>query len=186
MEVDTEVDEVESNVYEEKVQQRLRYKDQRQEKLRVNVEDNGSDVKVAPEEKKSKPLTGGKSKSLRSDAVEYGHLPDKNQSDMVVMMGKLLREQAAPDVDVDIFTGDPVDYHYFIAVFDEVVEKKIDDPRSRLTRLTKYTDDQPKEMIKHCIQEPVAVGYKNARLRLEEMYGNQHQILARYRKEIKS
>ena len=127
-----------------------------------------------PEEKKSKPLTGGRSKALRSDAVEYGHLPDKNQPDIVAMMSKLLRQQAVPDVDINIFTVDPVDYHYFIAVFDEVVEKKIDDPRGRLTRLIKYTDGQPKEMIKHCSQQPAAVGYKNARLLLQEQYGHPH------------
>ena len=140
VEVNTEVDEVESNVYEKKVQQRLRYKEQKQENLRINIEDNKSGVKVVPEEKKTKPSTGGRSKSLRSDAVEYGHLPDKNQSDMVAMMSKLLRQQAAPDDDIDIFTGDPVHYHYFFDVFDEVVVKKIDYPRARLTRLIKYTD----------------------------------------------
>ena len=166
------------------MQQGWKYKDQRQENFRANVEDNKSDVKVVPEEKKSKSLARGRSKPIRSDAVEYGHLPDKNQPDMVTMMSKLLRQQA--DVDIDIFTSDPVDYNYFIAVFDEVVEKKIDDPRGRLTRLTKYTDGQPKEMIKHCIQQPAAVGYKNARSLLVEKYGNPHQILAAYHKEIKS
>ena len=67
------------------------------------------------------------------------------------MMSKLLRQQTAADADIDIFTGDPV------------VEKKIDDPWGRLTRLTKYTDGRPKEMIKHRIQQPAAVGYQNAR-----------------------
>ena len=109
-----------------------------------------------PEEKKSRLLTGGRSKTVGSDAVEYGHLPDKNQPDMVAMMSKLLRQQAAPDV--DIFNCDHVDYHYFIAVFDEVVQKKVDVPRCRLTRLIKYTDGQPNEKIKHCIQQPAAVG----------------------------
>ena len=109
-----------------------------------------------------------------------------NQEDMVGMMSKLLRQQAAPDVDIDIFSGDPVDYLYFIAVFEEVVEKKIDDPRGRLARLIRYTDGEPKEMIKHCIQQPVSVGYKNARSLLEEKYGNPHYIVAAYRKEIKS
>ena len=67
-------------------------------------------------------------------------------------MNKLLRQQAASDGDINIFSGDPVDYHYFTVVFEEVVEKKIDDPQGRLTRLIKYTDGEPKEMIKHCIQ----------------------------------
>ena len=48
MEVNSETDEVESNEYEEKVQQRWRYKDQRQENLRANVEDNKSGIKVVP------------------------------------------------------------------------------------------------------------------------------------------
>ena len=102
------------------------------------------------------------------------------------MMSKLLRQQAAPDVDIDIFSGDPVDYHYFIAVFEEVVEKKIDDPRGRLARLIRYTDGEPKEMIKQCIQQAASVGYKNARSLLEKKYGNSHYKVAAYRKEVKS
>ena len=47
---------------------------------------------------------------------------------MVGMMSKLIRKQAAPDVDINIFSGDPADYHFVIAVFEEVVEKKIDNP----------------------------------------------------------
>ena len=55
------------------------------------------------------------------------------------MMSKLLRQQPAPDVDIDIFSGDPFHYHYFITAFEEVVEKKIDNPRGRLARLIRYT-----------------------------------------------
>ena len=67
-----------------------------------------------------------------------------------------------------------------------MVQKKIDNPRGRLARLIRYTDGEPKEMIKHCIQQPASVGYKNARSLLEEKYGNPHYIVAAYRKEIKS
>ena len=51
-------------------------------------------------------------------------------SEMPQMMSKLLRQQAAPEVDIDAFIGDPTEYHYFLAVLE-----KIDDARSRLTRL---------------------------------------------------
>ena len=64
----------------------------------------------------------------RRDPMKTAHKSEGNQEDMVGMMSKLLRQQAALDVDIDIFSGEPVDYHYFIAVFEEVVEKKIDDP----------------------------------------------------------
>ena len=49
------------------------------------------------------------------------------QEDMMGMMCKLSRQQAPPDADIDIFGDDPVDYHYFIALFAEVLEKN---PRS--------------------------------------------------------
>ena len=88
------------------------------------------------------------------------------------MMSKLLKRQAAPDVDINIFIGDPVDYYYFIAEFDEVVQKKIENPLGMLTRLIKYTDGQPNEMIKDCIRKPAAVDYQNARSLLKEKYRN--------------
>ena len=35
-------------------------------------------------------------------------------SEMAQMMSKLLRQQAAPEVDIDAFIGDPTKYHYFL------------------------------------------------------------------------
>ena len=104
---------------------------------------------------------------------------------MAQMMSKLLRQQAVPEVDIDVFTGDPTEYHYFLEVFEEVVEEKIDDARGTLTRLIKYNDGDPKEMIKHCIQQPANVGYKYARSLLKQKYSNPNSIVAAYRKEIK-
>ena len=126
-------------------------------------------------------------KQKNSDASKLQALKvDCAGSEMAQMMNKLLRQQAAPEVDIDVFTGDPTEYLYFLAVFEEVVEKKIDDARGRLTRLIKYTDGEPKEMIKHCIHQPANIGYKNARSLLEQKYGNPHSIIAAYRKEIKA
>ena len=50
----------------------------------------------------------------------------------------------------------------------------------------KYTDGEPKEMIKDCIHQPANTRYKNARRLLEQKYGNPHRIIAAYRKEIKT
>ena len=112
---------------------------------------------------------------------------------MVAIMIKLLRQQAAPDVDINIFTSDPVDCHYFIAGFDKMVKKKIDDPDKihkiyPATRISNHYIRQPvcfgDITSNHYIQQPV--GYKNERSLLEEMYGDPHQIVAAYHKEIKS
>ena len=87
---------------------------------------------------------------------------------------KLLQQQAAPELDIKYFDGKPLNYHYFMALFSEVVETKIDDPRGGLTRMIKYTMGEPKELIKHCIQLP-----------WKKNYGNPHKILSSYRREVK-
>ena len=98
---------------------------------------------------------------------------------------KLLQLQAAPEVDMEQFDGNPLNYHYFMALFAEVVETKIEEPRGRLTRLIKFTTGEARELIKHCIQLPHNRGYQHARALLERTYGNPHKILSSYRKEIK-
>ena len=55
------------------------------------------------------------------------------------MMCQLLKQQSAPDIDIDVFSRNPMDFHYLMAVFNEIVEKKVDDPGGKLTRLIKYT-----------------------------------------------
>ena len=73
--------------------------DQRQEHLRANVEDiNQMSRLFLRKRSPSHWLEVDRSKTTGSDAVEYGYLPDKNHPEMVAIMIKLLRQQAAPDV----------------------------------------------------------------------------------------
>ena len=97
-----------------------------------------------------------------------------------------LKQQSAPDVDLDVFDGNPLEYHNFMTLFHKLVEKPIHDPRGRLTRLIRYTKDDPKDMIQHCVQQPPSVGYKNAKKILDQKYGNPYNTMGVYRKELKS
>ena len=47
------------------------------------------------------------------------------------MLSKLVLGQSAPQVDMKQFEGNPLDFTYFMSMFQESVEKKIDDPRGR-------------------------------------------------------
>ena len=109
----------------------------------------------------------------------------KNTEELNQMMCNLLHHQSALNVKTETFTGNPLDYHYFMTVFKAAVEYKIDDPHGRLARLLKYTEGEAGERIKHCIQQPVDIGYDRAKLLLEQHYGDPHRILVAYRKEIK-
>ena len=83
------------------------------------------------------------------------------------------------------FEGNPLDFTYFMSMFQESVEKKINDPRGGLTQLIKYTSGKPQELVKHFINDRVDCGYKNAIALLQKQYGNPQTMLSSYRKEIK-
>ena len=56
-----------------------------------------------------------------------------SEKNIVDALCHLVKQQSAPDIDV--FDENPLDFHYFMTLFHEVVEKIIDDPRGGLTRL---------------------------------------------------
>ena len=66
-------------------------------------------------------------------------------------------------MDLDVFDGNKLEYCYFMIFFHKIVEKRIDDSRGKLTRLIKYTKGYAKELIKHCVQQLPAQGFKNAK-----------------------
>ena len=49
--------------------------------------------------------------------------------DATNVLCQLLKQQAAPDVEIDTFDGNPLNYFYFMALFKEAIERKIDDPK---------------------------------------------------------
>ena len=101
------------------------------------------------------------------------------------MLSKLVRGQSAPKVDIEPFEGNPLYFTNFISMFQESVDKKIDDPRGRLTRLIKCTRGKSRELIKSFINDRADCGYKNAIALLQEQYGNPYTMLPSYRKKAK-
>ena len=54
--------------------------------------------------------------------------------EMSRMLCGLLRQQSAPDVDIQTFRGDPLKYHFFMSSFREAVERKVDDSAPEVHR----------------------------------------------------
>ena len=101
------------------------------------------------------------------------------------VLHQLLKQQSAPDVDIDVFDGNPLNFKYFMTLLREVVESIIEDPHGRLTRLIKYTTGESKELINHCTEQPANEWYENGVNLLYGKHGHQHTILAAYKKEVK-
>ena len=108
------------------------------------------------------------------NTVKKGNIKETSSD----VLCKLLELHAAPEVDMEQFDGNPLNYHNFMALFAEVVEINIEEPRGRMTRLIKFTTGEARELIKHCIQLPHSRGYQHARALLERTYGNPHKILS--------
>ena len=79
---------------------------------------------------------------------------------------KMMKQQSAPEININVFDGNPLNFHYFMAVFKEAVEKKIEYTRGRLTWLIKYTIGEAKDLIMNYIQLPAKEGYESAKHQL--------------------
>ena len=75
----------------------------------------------------------------------------RSTDDIKKMMCNLLLHQTAPDMEINTFKENPLEYHYFMSVFTEAAEKKFSDPPGRLVNLLKLTEGEAKETIKHYI-----------------------------------
>ena len=62
-------------------------------------------------------------------------------------MSQLLKQRSSPEIEVNVFDGNPMEFHYFMAVFKEVVKERVDDKQGELTLLIKYTKGDAKDMV---------------------------------------
>ena len=104
------------------------------------------------------------------------------QNNITEMFCKVVKEQSAPQVDLDLFDGNPLEYTYFMSMFKESVEKKIENPKGKLTRLIQCTRGEAKDLI---INDRPEYEYNNAMAILHRQYGNPHTLLSSYRREVR-
>ena len=67
------------------------------------------------------------------------------------MIWKLLQYLEALEIEIDKSSGNPSEHQYFVSMFNQVVEKKVNNQLARLTKLLKFTGGEAKDLIKHCI-----------------------------------
>ena len=111
---------------------------------------------------------------------------EPHSGEIYSLLKGMIEQQAAPDVEMETFDGNPLEYYHFMDLFREVVEKWIQDPKGRLLRLLKYTRGEAHDMIKPCLQEPSYTGYTHAQGLLRQRYGDPHIVLTSYRKEVRN
>ena len=96
----------------------------------------------------------------------------------------MVKQQFAPETNLDVFDGNPLNFHYFMAVLRKTVEKIIEDPRGRLTRIIHNKWSEELDLTKNYIQIPAKDGYKEAKNQFYKLHDDPHRINAAYSKEI--
>ena len=100
------------------------------------------------------------------------------------MLCDLVKLQGAPELYLERFSREPLQYNYFITIFKDVVESKVRNPKGRLLRLTQFTTEEAKELIKECIYQTAVDGYATTKSLLAKSFGDPYRILAAYRSEF--
>ena len=143
---------------------------------------------VTKEETKVPSLSEGKAKLelLPSSKDKTLEMNPSASSDFFTSLMQNLQIQNAPKVDIDCFSGNILEYQYFVATFREVVERCVPDERGRLARLIQHTSGEAKELIRHCIHDNPTSCYSNAMSLLRKQYGDPHRISVAYLKELRN
>ena len=91
----------------------------------------------------------------------------------------------AAQVGLEPFDGNPLQYTYFMTMFRESVEKKIENPKVRLNWLMQYTRGEAKDLIRNLLNGTREYRYNNGMAIHHRQYGNTHTLLLSYRWELR-
>eukprot|EP00111_Clytia_hemisphaerica_P020488 TCONS_00060351-protein len=91
-------------------------------------------------------------------------------------LASIVNEMRAPNVVIEIFSENATDFPFFITSFEEAVEKKVPDGKTRLQHLMSHVNGAAKELVESCIYLP-----SRAKDLLTERYGNPYIVNAEYR-----
>jgi hypothetical protein len=132
-------------------------------------------------------LTAGKTwlRSKSPGSTQNTGTDTKRDDDKTAAIAGAMNLLNLPKIDIDVFHGDPMQYHYFVAAFDEVVGKINIDGKTKLARLLQYTAGKAKEAIKHCILIGEG-GYDQARQILQTRFGNDFIVTERMISKVRS
>ena len=83
-----------------------------------------------------------------------------------------------PQPNIQVFSGDSLDYCDFVHAFEHLVERKTTSPSARLYCLVQYTSGAVQELMRSCPSMREHEGYAKARRLLKSRYGQSYKIAA--------
>ena len=82
----------------------------------------------------------------------------------------------APELDLPVFKGDPMQYHDIMRAFDDNMERVLNDPSSKLAQLVQLSTGEAARVIQGCTMMHPERGYARARQLLKVRFGDEFII----------
>ena len=127
----------------------------------------------------------GRSEIEKPDSADDDSTSDKTTDPSLELQARMINLLSIPKVELDSFSGDPLEYQTFFAIFDELIDANLSNDQVKLTRLLQYTKGPAKESIRNCALIGGAEGYKKAREILRSRYGNDHLVSHKIIQDLK-
>ena len=125
------------------------------------------------------PPSRPKTRAVRNFSVNSPNIVNSELSNAICDLVKI---QGAPSVELDVFSGNPLDFKFFLTNFEDLVEKRISDSAGRLARLLNFTSGDANDLIQCCLYRKD--GYQYAKSLLTKKYGDPHRIMIAYKKQL--
>ena len=157
----------------------------------ISTADKGSFTKLLSKNENNQLLQSSATASAKDCKFDHRDInlldSSKDRPDALMkQMNQIVKMQAAPEVEIDTFSGNPLEYTYFIKNFKDIIESTVDTQSGRLNRLIKYTAGEAKELVKLCSHDSSENCYDNALESLEREYGNKFKIACAFMEELRT
>lgn len=101
----------------------------------------------------------------------------------IVSVGEMLSHMSLPNVEIPMFSGDPVQFPRFMSAIENLIETKVTNNSSRLYYLMQHTSGDVKDLIASYLYNPVD-GYHEAKSMLQKLYGHPFKVANAYMQKV--
>jgi DNA-binding ferritin-like protein len=109
---------------------------------------------------------------------------DQQLQKMFTSHQQMVSSLSLPNVDVPVFSGNPVEYCHFLRSFENLIEAKTTSASSRLFYLVQHTSGEVQQLMRSCLTMSPETGYVEAKRLLKEKYGQNYSIATAYVNQI--
>ncbi|XP_059091089.1 uncharacterized protein LOC131886706 [Tigriopus californicus] len=106
-------------------------------------------------------------------------------SHQIDLLAEIALRSHLPKSEPEVFDGtDLTRFTSFMQAFDRLIACNTKSPSDLLYYLEKYTQDEPRELVRSCFHMNPTDGYQEARLLLKKEYGNEFQVANAFLQKI--